>query len=141
MRAIPLSARTLLAIAATIAAILPAQAQSAAHSSSEPTLSTGRGFSQTGGAELFRNICQGCHMPDGQGAVGAGAYPAIADNRNLAAREYPVHVVLHGLRAMPPFGAMLSDQQVAAVVNYLRSHLGNEYSDAVSADEVRLARP
>ena len=26
---------------------------------------------------------------------------------------------------MPPFGAMMSDDQVAAVVNYLRTHFGN----------------
>ena len=30
---------------------------------------------------------------------------------------------------MPPFGDMLTDQQVAAVVNYVRSHFGNAFAD------------
>ena len=28
---------------------------------------------------------------------------------------------------MPPVGAMMSDDQVAAVVNYVRTHFGNQY--------------
>jgi mono/diheme cytochrome c family protein len=42
---------------------------------------------------------------------------------------------------MPPVGALMSDAQVAAVVNYVRTHFGNQYSDAVSADDVKAARP
>jgi mono/diheme cytochrome c family protein len=83
-------------------------AQSAAHPSSEPTFSSGYKFTQMTGRDLFANICQGCHMPDGEGASGAGTYPSIARNKNLEASGYPVHVVVNGQRAMPPFGAMLS---------------------------------
>ena len=35
---------------------------------------------------------------------------------------------------------MMSDQQVADVVNYVRTHFGNTYGDAVSAGEVEAAR-
>ena len=42
---------------------------------------------------------------------------------------------------MPPVGVMMSDAQVAAVVNYVRTHFGNQYRDAVSADDVKLVRP
>jgi mono/diheme cytochrome c family protein len=42
---------------------------------------------------------------------------------------------------MPPIGSMMSDDQVAAVVNYVRTHFGNQYRDAVSAADVKLARP
>jgi mono/diheme cytochrome c family protein len=35
---------------------------------------------------------------------------------------------------------MMSDGQVAAVVNYVRTHFGNNYSDAVTARDVRSAR-
>ena len=35
------------------------------------------------GAALYRGICQGCHMPDGRGAVGAGRYPPLAGNDRL----------------------------------------------------------
>ena len=41
---------------------------------------------------------------------------------------------------MPPFGSMMSNDQVAAVVNYLRTHFGNDYQDAVTAEDVRTAR-
>ena len=35
----------------------------------------------------------------------------------------------------------MSDAQVAEVVNYVRTHFGNTYSDAVSAADVATARP
>jgi mono/diheme cytochrome c family protein len=114
---------------------LAAQAQSAAHFS--PFFR----FTEQSGEQLFANVCQGCHMPDAKGAVGAGAYPSLAGNRNLEAGGYPVYVVVRGQRAMPPFGAMMSDDQVAAVVNYLRTHLGNDYKDAVTAEDVKVVRP
>ena len=106
-----------------------------------PALSPGFRFTETTGEELFASACQGCHLPDGRGAVGAGTYPSLANDSNLAAGSYPVHVVVRGQRAMPPVGAMMSDAQVAAVVNYVRTHFGNQYSDAVSAEDVKLARP
>jgi mono/diheme cytochrome c family protein len=118
-----------------------ALAQSATHPSSEPTLSTGTKFMQTTGEDLFASICQGCHMPDGGGASGAAAYPSIANNKKLEASGYPVYVVVNGQRAMPPFGAMLSDDQVSAVVNYVRTHFGNDYRDAVAAADVKIVRP
>ncbi len=30
-------------------------------------------FTEQGGAAIYAGICAGCHMPDGRGAVGAGA--------------------------------------------------------------------
>jgi len=97
-------------------------------------------FRQQDGAALYRGICQGCHMPAGEGAVGAGAYPALARNEHLAAAGYPVLVVLNGSKAMPAFGRMLDDAQIAAVVNYVRGNFGNAYGDAVSAADVAGAR-
>ena len=46
-------------------------------------------FAATDGAALYRDICQGCHMARGQGAKGAGAYPALAKDANLAAARLP----------------------------------------------------
>jgi len=132
--------------AAVLGLVLLSLATAVAHADEEsrsrpPALSTGFRFTESTGEELFASACQGCHMPDAKGAVGAGAYPSLASNRNLEAGTYPVHVLVRGQRAMPPVGAMMSDAQVAAVVNYVRSHFGNEYRDAVSADDVKLARP
>jgi mono/diheme cytochrome c family protein len=115
-------------------------AQGAAQPSSEPTLSSGYKFMQMSGKDLFANICQGCHMPDAKGAAGAAIYPSIANNGKLEASGYPVYLVVNGQRAMPPFGAMLSDDQVAAVVNYLRTNFGNDYRDAVTAEDVKAVR-
>jgi mono/diheme cytochrome c family protein len=36
---------------------------------------------------------------------------------------------------------MMSDAQIAAVVNYVRTHFGNGHRDAVSAEDVKLVRP
>jgi mono/diheme cytochrome c family protein len=41
---------------------------------------------------------------------------------------------------MPAFGTMMNDGQVAAVVNYLRTHFGNNYHDAVSTKDVKDVR-
>ncbi len=97
-------------------------------------------FPEQSGEELFRHVCQGCHMPDAKGATGAGSYPALASNPRLAAAVYPITVVLRGQRAMPVFGESLSDEQVANVINYVRSHFGNHYKDAVTAAEVAVRR-
>jgi mono/diheme cytochrome c family protein len=35
----------------------------------------------------------------------------------------------------------MSDDQVAEVVNYLRTHFGNQYQDAVTAEDVKTVRP
>ena len=35
-------------------------------------------FPFDGGEAIYKGVCQGCHMPDAKGAVGAGAYPALA---------------------------------------------------------------
>ena len=118
-----------------------ALAQNATHLSSEPTLSGGFKFAEQSGEELYANVCQGCHMPDGKGATGAGTYPSLVQNSNLESGGYPLHVVVSGQRAMPPVGAMMSDAQVAAVVNYVRTHFGNAYRDTVSANDVKRVRP
>src|ERR1700712_1117257 len=126
------------AAAALIALLLSpfaAHAQSAAHFS--PAFL----FTEQSGEQLFANVCQGCHMPDARGAVGAGTYPSLAGNKNLEAGGYPVYIVVRGQRAMPAFGTMMSDDQVAAVVNYLRTHFGNDYKDEVTAEDVKVVRP
>src|SRR5215216_1871302 len=106
----------------------------------QPTFSPGTSFIEQSGEALYANICQACHMEDGKGAAGAGLYPALANNLKLGTRSYPVYVVLHGSKAMPPMEKLLSDEQVAAVVNFIRTHFGNAYKDSVSAREVSAAR-
>ena len=104
------------------------------------TFSSGYRFVEMSGEELYNNVCRVCHMLDAKGATGAGTYPSLAANRNLEAPGYPLTMVLHGRRAMPPFADMMNDAQIAAVVNYLRTHFGNNYTDVVTAQDVSDAR-
>ncbi len=90
------------------------------------------GVSATTGDALYQHVCQGCHMPGAVGAVGAGRIPALAGNKRLAAAGYPVAMVLRGNGGMPWFNGTLDDAQIAAVVNYVRTHFGNDYKDAVT---------
>ena len=97
-------------------------------------------FVMKDGETIYRNVCQACHMSDAMGAKGAGVYPALAGNKKLTAAAYPVRVVLLGQKGMPPFGAYFTDEQVAAVVGYVRTHFGNSYASPVTAAEVKALR-
>ena len=103
-------------------------------------LERGTSFSFQGGQAIYTGVCQGCHMPGAKGAVGAGMYPALASNAKLESAGYPVAVVTHGQKAMPPMGDYMNDQQIADVVNYIRGNFGNKYKDKVSAADVKAQR-
>ncbi len=105
------------------------------------------GLGNANGAEIYSHICQGCHMPQGQGAVGAGHYPKLAGDPALVAWQYVALTILNGKNGMPPFGlpedqvmetrtVHLSDAQVADVVNYVRSNFGNHYKNGITAKEI-----
>ena len=71
--------------------------------------SPGFRFTEQNGESLYRNVCSACHMMDGKGASGAGAFPSLVRNEKLQAAGYPLHVVTNGLHGMPPLGAFMSD--------------------------------
>lgn len=106
-------------------------------------------LAKASGEEIYQRVCQGCHMPDGRGAAGAGTYPALAENPHLASAQFTAMTVALGRHNMPHFAAQpdlgefeafvtlhLDDRQIAAVVNYVRSHFGNHYTDEVTAVDV-----
>ena len=95
----------------------------------------------TTGEAIYTGICQGCHMPDAKGAVGAGVYPALANNPKLKVGAYPTLVVTRGQKAMPEFGSAFTDAQIAEVVNYVRTHFGNTNKDVVTEAQVKAMRP
>ena len=105
-----------------------------------PPLPRSGGFAMQTGEEIYKNVCQGCHMSDAKGAVGAGMYPGLAKNENLESAGYPAMVVLKGQKAMPDFGSSFSDEQIANVVNYIRTHFGNRYRDRITAADVHALR-
>jgi mono/diheme cytochrome c family protein len=104
------------------------------------TISPGYRFTEKSGEALYNAACAGCHMPDGKGAQGAGHYPALADNPAVEAAPYVIGNVLHGRKAMPSFGDAMNDDQVAAVVNYTRTHFGNRFAGSVTPSQVRGLR-
>jgi mono/diheme cytochrome c family protein len=99
------------------------------------------------GADTYGHICQGCHMADARGAIGAGRYPKLAGDPALVSWQFVALTVLNGRNGMPAlgtppgqaseFGAVhLSDARIAEVVNYVRSHFGNKWRDKVTAMQV-----
>jgi mono/diheme cytochrome c family protein len=99
------------------------------------------------GRQIYEHICQGCHMADGGGAVGAGHYPALAKDPTLVSRQHVALTILMGRRNMPAFGAKhavafggppvtLTEAQIAAVINYVRTNFGNHYTDSITEPEV-----
>jgi mono/diheme cytochrome c family protein len=130
-----------LGIVSTVALIhVPAHADTAGIFDSVP-------LSTTDGRQIYERICQGCHMADGRGAVGAGRYPALAKDLALSSRQYMALTILAGRRNMPAFGAKhaiafegppmeLNETQIAAVINYVRTHFENHYKDSITAAEV-----
>jgi len=98
-------------------------------------------FTQTDGKALYRTTCQACHMEDGRGDKGAGAHPPLAGNPKMRSKHFLAGVILTGYHGMPSLGDKMSDEQIAAVTNYVRSHFRNDYSDPITPDEVAALRP
>ncbi|GAA5122713.1 c-type cytochrome [Luteolibacter yonseiensis] len=103
------------------------------------------------GQQLFTLYCSACHGADGKGATG-GTFPPLAESPWLAGDpDRAVKVVLKGLTGpvdvlgktynleMPPQGAVLPDDQIAAILTYVRSSWGNQAA-AVTPDFVKTIR-
>jgi mono/diheme cytochrome c family protein len=101
------------------------------------------------GAKIYDQQCAYCHGDAGQGAE--GAYPALAGSRavNMDSAVNLVQVLRHGgfLPAtagnprpygMPPFGHVLDDDGIAAVLSYIRGSWGN---DAPPVTRGQIMRP
>ena len=91
------------------------------------------------GRELYRNICQGCHQPDGRGQDRI-APTLVGSALALAPPDIPARVLLHGkegpIGLMPPVGTTLQDEQIAAVLTYVRREWGQSASP-VDAESVK----
>lgn len=107
-------------------------------------------FAQDGG-QLFTLYCSACHGADGKGATG-GTFPPLAGSPWVAGdADRVVKIVLQGLHGpvdvlgttynleMPPQGAMLPDDQIAAILTYVRTSWGNQASP-VTPEAVKAIR-
>lgn len=90
------------------------------------------------GRQLFQNNCAACHMADGKGIP--GAFPALAGDAFVTGDPAAVAAtVLNGRGGMPSFRGGLTDEEVAAVLSYVRQNFGNA-AGAVEAATVAAAR-
>ena len=105
------------------------------------------------GTALFAQHCASCHQADGAGTVGL-APPLKGDHwqRLGADRGYLPMVLLHGLSgpiklgsqtfvgSMPPFGAQLDDDALAAIASHVRLLQGAAGEAPFSADDIKAQR-
>ena len=104
------------------------------------------------GEQAFQR-CATCHLPTGQGMP--GVYPPLANSpyANAANPAVPINIVIRGLQGpitvhgetynsvMPAYGTgvPMSDDEVAAVLTYVRSNFGNS-SPPITAQQVAQVR-
>jgi len=100
------------------------------------------------GQRLYANICQACHQRDGSGV--SGMQPPLAGTPvPIGEKAVLLGWVMYGERpaalprgvyrnAMPQF-YFLKDEDLAAILTYVRSHFGNTAS-VVTADDVAQVR-
>lgn len=102
------------------------------------------------GAATFSANCAACHQSSGSGLP--GVFPPLAGSEWVNGRDTTVAaIVLNGITgsltvkgstyngAMPTFKPQLSDDQIAAVLTYVRSQWGNS-SPPIKADLVAKVR-
>jgi glucose/arabinose dehydrogenase/mono/diheme cytochrome c family protein len=97
--------------------------------------------------------CTTCHQPDGKGLTSSGFPPLTGTKWVTGSDERLIKVVLKGLLGpievagvkypgqvpMTPFGGLLKDDEVAAVLTYVRNSFGNK-GPAISAEKVKKVR-
>ena len=101
------------------------------------------------GLQVYNSLCVACHGPDGKGLNGLPPLVGSDWPKGPAARS--IKIVLNGMTGpvevagktynidMPPQGAVLSDEKIAAALTYVRKTFANG-AGAVTADEVKAVR-
>jgi putative membrane-bound dehydrogenase-like protein len=94
------------------------------------------------GREVYRNVCQACHQPDGRGLERV-APPLVGSVLALAPAEITSRILLNGKEGpvglMPAIGSTLNDDQIASVLTYVRREWG-QTGDPVNPATVRTTR-
>jgi mono/diheme cytochrome c family protein len=79
------------------------------------------------GQEVYKNVCQACHQPDGRG-MDKLAPSLVGSPLALGPAEVPIRILLNGKEGqvglMPPVGQVFTDEQIASVLTYVRREWG-----------------
>ena len=89
------------------------------------------------GKAAYNTHCASCHQADGSGIT--GTFPALVGSAVVTGDlDQNLEVVLEGKGAMPAFGAdqNISDEDLAAIVTYIRNAFGNETGDLVKPEDI-----
>jgi mono/diheme cytochrome c family protein/type II secretory pathway pseudopilin PulG len=112
----------------------------------------GDGDSKSKGRAIFQKICAVCHQPGGEGKEGVGPPLAGSEWVKAPSGERLVRIVLNGLNGpiqvqgktwnlvMPPWRENLDDEQIALVLNYIRSQWGGEGAAPIKPEVAATAR-
>jgi mono/diheme cytochrome c family protein len=89
------------------------------------------------GKGIYDQLCVGCHMAAGEGAPNVGA--ALAGSRFVNAQPtVPARILLAGkegsIGLMPPIGATMTDEELAAILTFVRGSFGNTSSPVAPAE-------
>jgi mono/diheme cytochrome c family protein len=111
--------------------------------------STSKAFIERG-EKIYTQYCLSCHQADASGVPQLN--PPLKNTAYVLGEESRlIHIVLNGFsdgveingdsytNPMPPFGAILKDEEIADVLTYVRNSFGNKASE-ISADQVKALR-
>jgi putative membrane-bound dehydrogenase-like protein len=96
------------------------------------------------GQDVYKSVCQACHQPDGRGQDRV-APPLVGSALTLAPAGIPARILFNGKEGrvglMPPLASVLTDDQIAAVLTYIRREWGQTGSpvEAALVKETRAA--
>jgi len=82
-------------------------------------------LAQDSGADTYKAKCMMCHGPDGLGNTPAGKLAKIVSYKDPSIVQKPdadlAAIIKTGKNKMPAFSTKLSDDQIGAVVAYIRT--------------------
>jgi len=89
------------------------------------------------GKKVYETNCVTCHKANGEGL--APVFPSIANSQLVQGdKKAVIDIIANGRdgTAMSPFAQLIGDQDVAAVVTYIRNSFDNNTDDLVQPSEV-----
>lgn len=90
------------------------------------------------GAKVYASNCAACHQANGKGA---GAFPALDGSKLVMGPKVAnYNILINGKGAMPKWGGVISDGELAAVMTYTRNAWGNKTGDVIQTQEFATAR-